>query len=92
MFLAVLGGAALGLLYYAGLWFTLRRLPEQAYPALWVFGSFTLRLAAGMHGFYHPGDRPQFAASGRGVAGLYRGAGAVDLPVAPVAKPFRQPL
>ena len=50
--LAVLGGAALGLLYYAGLWFTLRRLPEQAHPALWVFGSFTLRLAVSMAGFY----------------------------------------
>ena len=46
--LAVLGGAALGLFYYAGLWFTLRRLPEQAHPALWVFGSFTLRLAVSM--------------------------------------------
>ncbi len=50
--LAVLGGAALGLFYYAGLWFTLRRLPEQAHPALWVFGSFTLRLAVSMAGFY----------------------------------------
>lgn len=50
--LAVLGGAALGLFYYAGLWFTLRRLPEQAHPALWVFGSFTLRLAVSMTGFY----------------------------------------
>ena len=49
---AVLGGAALGLFYYAGLWFTLRRLPEQAHPALWVFGSFTLRLAVSMAGFY----------------------------------------
>ena len=51
-FLGVLGGAALGLFYYAGLWFTLRRLPEQAHPALWVFGSFTLRLAVSMTGFY----------------------------------------
>ena len=50
--LAVLGGAALGLFYYAGLWFTLRRLPEQAHPALWVFGSFTVRLAVSMAGFY----------------------------------------
>lgn len=50
--LAVLGGAALGLFYYAGLWFTLRRLPQQAHPALWVSGSFTLRLAVSMAGFY----------------------------------------
>lgn len=48
----MLGGALLGLFYYAGLWFTLRRLPQQAHPALWVFGSFTLRLAVSMAGFY----------------------------------------
>jgi F1F0 ATPase subunit 2 len=50
--LAAVGGALLGLGYYAGLWFTLRRLPEQAHPALWVFGSFSLRLAVSMAGFY----------------------------------------
>ena len=50
--LAAVGGALLGLFYYAGLWFTLRRLPEQAHPALWVFGSFTLRLAVSIAGFY----------------------------------------
>jgi F1F0 ATPase subunit 2 len=50
--LAAASGALLGLFYYAGLWFTLRRLPEQAHPALWVFGSFTLRLAVSMTGFY----------------------------------------
>ena len=50
--LAAVGGALLGLFYYAGLWFTLRRLPGQAHPALWVFGSFTLRLAVSIAGFY----------------------------------------
>jgi F1F0 ATPase subunit 2 len=49
---AAAGGAALGLLYYAGLWLTLRRLPGLAYPGLWVFGSFTVRLAVSMCGFY----------------------------------------
>lgn len=49
--LAAAGGALLGLCYYAGLWFTLWRLPGQAHPALWVFGSFTLRLAASLAGF-----------------------------------------
>ena len=48
--LAAVGGALLGLFYYAGLWFTLRRLPEQAHPALWVFGSFIVRLAVSMAG------------------------------------------
>ena len=49
---AVLGGATLGLFYYAGLWFTLRNLPQQTHPALWVFGSFILRLAISVAGFY----------------------------------------
>jgi len=51
-FLAASGGALLGLIYYVGLWFTLRRLPQRAHPALWVFGSFTLRLAVSAAGFY----------------------------------------
>jgi F1F0 ATPase subunit 2 len=50
--LAALGGALLGLFYYAGLWFTLRRLSERAHPGLWVFGSFILRLVVSMAGFY----------------------------------------
>jgi F1F0 ATPase subunit 2 len=50
--LAAVGGTLLGLFYYAGLWFTLRRLPERAHPGLWVFGGFTLRLAVSMAGFY----------------------------------------
>ena len=44
--------ALLGLCYYAGLWFTLWRWPGQAHPALCMFGSFTLRLAVSMTGFY----------------------------------------
>ena len=50
--LAASGGALLGLIYYAGLWLTLRRLPQRGHPALWVFGSFTLRLAVSAAGFY----------------------------------------
>ncbi len=50
--LAGVAGAGLGLIYFAGLWFTLRRLPQRAHPALWVFGSFVLRLALSAIGFY----------------------------------------
>jgi F1F0 ATPase subunit 2 len=49
---AAFGGALLGLIYFAGLWLTLARLPQRAHPALWVFGSFTLRLALCAAGFY----------------------------------------
>ena len=50
--LAALGGWLLGLFYFAGLWFTLRRLPGHPHPALWVAGSFVLRLAVSLTGFY----------------------------------------
>ncbi len=50
--LAALGGLVLGLFYFAGLWFTLQRLPGHPHPALWVGGSFILRLAVSVGGFY----------------------------------------
>ncbi len=50
--LAALGGLLLGLFYFAGLWFTLRRLPGHPHPALWVIGSFVVRLAVSLSGFY----------------------------------------
>ena len=50
--LAVFSGLVLGLCYFAGLWFTLRRLPGHPHPALWVTGSFILRLAVSLGGFY----------------------------------------
>ncbi|MCP5158966.1 MAG: ATP synthase subunit I [Gammaproteobacteria bacterium] len=50
--LAALGGLVLGLFYFTGLWFTLRRLPDHPHPALWVASSFLLRLAVSLIGFY----------------------------------------
>lgn len=50
--LAMFGGVMLGLFYFAGLWFTLQRLPEHSHPALWVAGSFALRLMVSLGGFY----------------------------------------
>jgi F1F0 ATPase subunit 2 len=50
--LAAFAGLALGLFYFAGLWFTLHRLPGHPHPGLWVAGSFALRLAVSLSGFY----------------------------------------
>ena len=36
--LAAFAGLALGLFYFAGLWFTLHRLPGHPHPGLWVAG------------------------------------------------------
>ena len=49
---ALVGGAAIGLFFYGGLWLTLRRLPHSRRPALLTFGSFVVRLAGAAAGFW----------------------------------------
>ena len=43
--LAFAGGIALAVLYFGGLWLTVRRVPKLRSPHLWTLGSFLLRLA-----------------------------------------------
>ena len=50
--LAFVAGFALGSLYFAGLWLTVRRLPDASRPALLMLGSLVLRLAVVLAGFY----------------------------------------
>ena len=45
-------GSVLGLFYFCGLWFTLKRLPSSKQPALLTFGSFLGRSAVCILGFY----------------------------------------
>ncbi len=45
-------GAILGLFYFCGLWFTLRRLHDSKQPALLTFGSFLGRTVVCVLGFY----------------------------------------
>jgi F1F0 ATPase subunit 2 len=45
LLLSFLAGAAAGSLYFTGLWYTVRRLPEARHPALLLLASFVLRLA-----------------------------------------------
>lgn len=40
---ALMAGVGIGLFYFGGLWWTLKRLPGHSYPALWVLGSFLSR-------------------------------------------------
>lgn len=49
---AAVGGALLGLFYYLGLWFTLKRLSASPRPALLVLISFLFRLAVTLVGLY----------------------------------------
>jgi F1F0 ATPase subunit 2 len=50
--LAGLAGAALGAVFFGGLWWTVRRGVSSLYPALWFFGSGLLRTGIVVAGFY----------------------------------------
>lgn len=50
--LSGLAGAALGLMFFAGLWWTVYRLPGARHPALLVMLSLLLRTALAVTGFY----------------------------------------
>jgi F1F0 ATPase subunit 2 len=48
-------GIGLGLLFFGGLWWTVRKGLSAAQPAFWFFGSSVLRTAAVLAGFYFVG-------------------------------------
>jgi F1F0 ATPase subunit 2 len=51
-------GAALGVIFFGGLWLTVRRGVSSVRPALWFLGSMVLRTSVTLAGFY-------FVAGGR---------------------------
>jgi len=50
--LALIAGGALGCLFFGGLWWTVRRVPDARHPALLVLASLLVRTAAVLAGFY----------------------------------------
>ena len=52
MLFSFAAGIVIGLFYFGGLWWTVRRLPDRGEPALWALGSFLLRAAITLAGFY----------------------------------------
>lgn len=52
---AMLGGLALGGVFFGGLWWTVQRGAISASPARWFIGSFVLRTAIVLAGFYFIG-------------------------------------
>jgi F1F0 ATPase subunit 2 len=52
MVLAFIAGVSLGILFFLGLWFTVKKVVIVAIPALWVFVSFFLRVGIVLMGFY----------------------------------------
>ncbi len=52
LILAGLAGAGLGIIFFGGLWWTVRRILAARNPALWVLGSALLRTGTVVAGFY----------------------------------------
>ncbi len=50
--LVFIAGLVLGILFFGGLWFTVKKSVTARIPALWIFGSFFLRIAITLFGFY----------------------------------------
>jgi len=52
---ALLAGGALGTVFFAGLWWTVRRVSNSATPARWFIASLIVRTALVLTGFYAVG-------------------------------------
>jgi F1F0 ATPase subunit 2 len=50
--LAVAVGLALGLIFFGGLWWTIRRSLSARQPAVWILGSLLARMGVTLTGFY----------------------------------------
>ena len=49
---ALAAGVGIGLLYFAGLWWTVNRLAFRRHAGLWVLASFAVRASIALFGFY----------------------------------------
>ncbi len=52
MIATFVGGIALGIIFFGGLWFTVKKLITAKIPALWMLGSFIVRVGIVLTGFY----------------------------------------
>ena len=49
---ALVTGVLLGVMFFGGLWWTVRKGFSSKQPALWFFGSLLLRMSIALAGFY----------------------------------------
>lgn len=56
LILAAAAGAALGAIFFGGLWWTVRKGVSSPRPALWFFGSLLVRSSIVLAGFYVVGS------------------------------------
>lgn len=52
LILAGIAGAGLGVIFFGGLWWTVRKGMASTQPALWFFGSLLIRMGLALAGFY----------------------------------------
>ena len=52
LLLAWSAGGGLGTIFFGGLWWTVRQSVSSRRPALWLFGSWLLRMSIALSGFY----------------------------------------
>lgn len=53
MILAFMAGIVFGILFFYGLWITVKKAVTANIPALWFVGSFLIRIAIVLTGFYY---------------------------------------
>lgn len=53
---ALVTGVLLGLMFFGGLWWTVRKVVSVKHPAFWVFASLMLRMTFALAGFYFIAD------------------------------------
>ncbi len=53
---SMLAGAGLGVLFFGGLWWTVRKVVSSSHSMVWLLASFVVRMAVTVAGFYFVGD------------------------------------
>lgn len=53
MILAFIAGITLGLFFFGGLWYTVKKVITEKIPAIWFLISFFLRISVVLIGFYY---------------------------------------
>lgn len=53
MLLVLVGGFALGILFFGGLWLTVKKAVSSQRPALWFVSSLLIRVSIALIGFYY---------------------------------------
>jgi F1F0 ATPase subunit 2 len=56
MVVELISGVILGVIFFGGLWFTVKKAIATPYAALWVLGSSLIRTAIVLTGFYYAAE------------------------------------